>query len=102
MRGSFDAEILIHIVESGLYRNDAGPPRQRSHRAAQSLVRRGTALNQSDPARSPREQDSVLTGLHLRHGIDRLDGDRLDKSTYLFGESRYRYDPERQAAGLLR
>lgn len=97
-RGSFDAEIA-HIVESGLYRNtrglrDSDPIEQHNLWCAEEL-RSTKAIRRSIIANKIQ-----FTGLHLRHGLDRLDGDRLDKSTYLFGESRYRYDPERLAAGL--
>jgi hypothetical protein len=35
----------------------------------------------------------------LRHGIGRIDGDRLDKSTYNFDEARYGFDTARFARG---
>jgi hypothetical protein len=96
-RGSFRAEI-DHIVSSRGYRNtrgirDSDPIEQHDLWCAEEL-RSTRALR-----RSIASGKIKYKGLHLRHGIGRLDGDRLDKSTYLFGEARYRYDEEKLAQG---
>jgi hypothetical protein len=89
---------LDHIVNSGLYRNvrglrDSDPIEQHNLWCAEEL-RSTKALRRSIANRTIK-----FSPFSLRHGIDRLNGDRLDKSTYLFGEARYRYEPERLAEG---
>jgi hypothetical protein len=91
-------EELEHIVKSGLYNNvrglrDSDPIEQHNLWCAEEL-RSTKALRRSIAAGRIN-----FRPFSLRHGIDRTNGDRLDKSTYLFGEARYRYEPDRLEQG---
>jgi hypothetical protein len=98
LHDSWEAE-LQHIVHSGQYNNtrglrDSDPIEQHGLWCAEEL-RSTRALR-----RSIGSGRVMFHPFNLRNGIGRIDGDRLDKSTYLFEEARYQYDPDRLANGL--
>lgn len=95
--GSFEDE-LKHIVHSGQYNNsrayrECDPIEQHNLWCAEEL-RSTKAIR-----RNILNGKIKYTGLSLRHGIDRITGDRLDKSMYDEGEGHYRYDLERLQRG---
>jgi hypothetical protein len=97
LRDTWEAE-LDHIVRSGQYNNtrgerDSDPIEQHGLWCAEEL-RSTRALRRSIAAGR-----IMFAPLSLRHGISRIDGDRLDKSTYSFDEAKYRYDEGKLARG---
>lgn len=97
MRDSWIEE-LNHIVHSGLYRNvrgfrDSDPIEQHFLWCAEE-VRSTKALRRGIASRKIQ-----YSPFSLQNGIGRLDGDRLDKSTYNFEEARYRYDEGKLTRG---
>jgi hypothetical protein len=93
--GSLDDE-LAHIVDSGLYRNSRAfreddPIEQHNLWCAEEL-RSTKAIRRQIEKRAV-----TLHPFSLRHGINRIDGDRLDKSVYDSG--RYVCDESRLRSG---
>ncbi len=90
--GTFQEEI-DHIVKSGLYNNsrsfrECDPIEQHNLWCAEEL-RSTKALR-----RQIANKRISFSPFSLRHGIDRVSGDRLDKSMYDQGVGEYRYDED--------
>jgi hypothetical protein len=97
INGTFEEEIR-HIVESGLYNNSRGyreedPIEQHNLWCAEEL-RSTKALR-----RQITRHHLKFTPLSIRHGIDRIDGERLDKSMYDGNDGYYRHNPELLKSG---
>jgi hypothetical protein len=95
--GTFDQEIR-HIVTSGQFNNERGyrdsDPIDQSRLWCAEELRSTRAIR-----RSIFGGRIAFTGLHLNHGIGRIDGDRLDKSCYDFAAGRYNHDAHRLETG---
>lgn len=91
-------EELNHIIGSGKYNNvrayrECDPIDQANLWCAEEL-RSTAALRRQIAART-----IDFTPFSLRHGIDRIDGDRLDKCMYDMQRGIYHYDHERLSTG---
>ena len=95
--GTFEEEIR-HIVTDGQYNNTRGyredDPIDQHNLWCAEETRSTRAIR-----RSIISGKIKFTGLSLKTGIDRITGDRLDKTVYLGNEGRYRYDAEKLKNG---